>query len=305
MKKTIFSLSLCLALLFGLVPPAYAQEQVLTSPCLQEINEFDLYNVMKSTPETELEKCGYSSEQIMKFKDSNFEELVYQRATLSDSSLEHMGYSKDEIDLLRNYDGSYTSTRALAGTLSAEIHNMGSSGSGIIVKYAWNWDHAPFVCATDAMGIRWAAIDDAGALIDVSATLCAANISYTYEITGSVETKRFSPTDKNFSSELNFNALTCNFPMEIGNVEYNPGYALSGSLTAYISRDAAISRDIYYLKICGVYGHTVINIGAPSVSLSPDPISVGISFTGGLNTDNIGIKKYRMYMDGRKVIFYA
>lgn len=66
-----------------------------------------------------------------------------------------------------------------------------------------------------------------------------------------------------------------------------------------------LTRTIYYLKVSGVYGHTIVNIGAPTVSFGVGLDSVAISFTGGLNTENLGIKKYRLYTDGKKAPFEA
>lgn len=74
-------------------------------------------------------------------------------------------------------------------------------------------------------------------------------------------------------------------------------------MQTFLERDSAVNRDIYYIKVCGVYGHTLVNIGAPSVSFSPN--SIGFSFSGGLSTDNLGIKKYRLFIDGRKVAIDA
>lgn len=66
-----------------------------------------------------------------------------------------------------------------------------------------------------------------------------------------------------------------------------------------------LTRTIYCLKVSGVYGHTIVNIGAPTVSFGAGLDRVAISFTGGLNTENLGIKKYRLYTDGKKAPFEA
>ena len=282
----------------GMVAPACAsagKDALATQSA--KINEFDLYNLMRSTPESVLLEQRYSYEQIEVFTNINFEEMVYQRAVLSDTELESIGYSENESSILRNYNGAYADTRALAGTLTAEIDNLGSNGSGIIVRYEWSWNHAPFVTATDSMGMRWQAFDNDSVPIDVYASSSVANVTYTYP-NGQQRTERYFPGDKNFSDELNFNALSCYFLVREGTTNFS-GYALSGLLQTFIQKDSNVKRDIYYLKICGVYGHSLINIGAPSVSFSPD--SIGISFTGGINVENIGIKKYWLYMDGRKL----
>ena len=80
----------------------------------------------------------------------------------------------------------------------------------------------------------------------------------------------------------------------------DPNYALSGSLSTTIRRDPGITREIYYLKICGCYGHSIINVGAPSVSYTPGETNISISFSGGLSVDNLGIKKYKIFTNMKK-----
>lgn len=296
-------MSLCLTLILGLVTPAHANEGNVASTQQMLTNEFDLYNAIICTPEATLLEQGYTSAQIEIIKATDFEDLIYQRAKLADSKLKAMGYSEEEICLLQNYSGSYAETRALAGTLSAEINCYGASPSGFIICYEWSWDHSPFVVATDAMGMRWIALGQDGATVDVSANLSVARIYYN---DANITTRElvYHPSDSNFSSETSFNALSCTFPMKIGQGEQE-WFAESGFLHTFVSKDSGITRDIYYLKVSGVYGHTIFNIGAPTVSFGPGEQNVGISFTGGLNTDNLGIKKYRIYTDGRKVPFEA
>ncbi len=304
MKKvhTCFAMLLCLTLVLGLVTPAQADEGNVAFVQGTVTNEFDLYNTIINTPEAVLLEQGYTSGQIETFKAVDFEDLIYQRAQLADSKLKAMGYSEEEIYLLRNYDGSYAETRALAATLSADIVVIGTTDSyGGIIRYEWSWNHSP-VTATDAVGLRWIAVGQDGGTVDVSANLSSAGIYYNDGV--STREINYLPSDSNFSSETAFNALTCTFPMRIGHGEQE-WFADSGFLQTYISRDSGLTRGIYYLKVCGVYGHTIINIGAPTVSFTPGELDVGISFTGGLSTSNLGVVKYRIYEGGRKVPFDA
>lgn len=296
--RSVFSLCLCGLFVLGLSTLAYASAGEFVSSQVMEINEFDVYNAVKNASEVELLEYGYSSKEIEKLKNVDIEHMIYQRAELSDSVLEHMGYTYDEIHLLRNYDGEYADTRALTGTLSAEIVCEAATSSGYNLHYKWSWDHAPIVVATDSVGMRWAAVAQDLEIVDVTASFSYVSITYNDD---TPYTKVYNASDSNFADSADFNAITCSFPMSIPLGYDNPCYALSGEMATLISRDLNGTRSIYYLKVCGVYGHSIISIGAPTVSFTPGDLNIGISFTGGLNTENLGIKKYKIYSDGRKV----
>lgn len=287
--------------------PIAANAQEISSPETFTLNELEFYRTTQETPEATLAAQGYTSEAINNLKSTSYEDLVYTRAQLPAETLYRMGYSAKEVAILKNYKGEYiekgSEIYGLAGTLTAEIGCTSASANTYEVTYYWSWDHSPFVKAVDAIGIRWVAIGLDGLSVDTSAFSSEAIITYSYFPGDSIDIT-YVPSDSNFASETDFNALTCTFSMTHG-ASSDPYYALSGSLRTTIQKDSMVARDIYYLKICGVYGHSIINIGSPSVSFTPGDTSIGISFTGGLSIDNIGIKKYRIYTDRSKVAIDA
>lgn len=303
--KRIYSLLLCTILIFcTFISPiqASASATVDSSSGITTLNELDMYRYVQNTPSAELIAQGYSSQYINQVKSVDYEDLMFERAQLPTHILYRMGYNDSEIAILRNYDGAYitrsSDVYALTGTLTAEISCTYASSSQYTVRYSWEWDHSPLVNATDAMGIRWVAIASDGLTVDVSAYSSEASVNYHYFL-DTYTTITYDPTDSNFASETDFNALTCTFPMQTG-ISSDPSYALSGDIETTIKKDSGVTRQIYYLKICGVYGHSVVNIGAPSVSFTPGDTAIGISFSGGFNIDNIGIKKYKIYTNKTK-----
>lgn len=267
------------------------------------LNELELYRTLQNLPETALIDAGYSEKDIQRIKNVNYEDLLCQRAQLPDKTLLNMGYSSSEIEILRNYYGSPievgSTVYGLAGTLTADISCTSASTTSYKVSYKWEWDHCPFVVYIDAMGIRWVAIANDGLPVDVSAYSSKATVDYYYGSDIEI-TKTYTASDSNFASETNFNALTCTFSMTSNSQIDDPAYALAGSLSTTIKRDSGVTRDIYYLKIASCYGHSIINIGAPTVSYTPGDTNIGFSFTGGFNIDNIGIKKYKIYTNCTK-----
>ncbi len=302
--KKVFSLLLCTIMLFcTIINPVQASAITVDSSSIRtQMNDLDMYRYVQNTPSSELIAQGYSPQYINQVKSVDYEELMFERAQLPTHILYRMGYDDSEIATLRKYDGTYitrgSDMYALTGTLTAEIYCTSASTSQYIVRYSWEWDHSPLVNATDAMGIRWVAIASDGLPVDVSAYSSEASINYHYYL-NTYTTTTYDPSDSNFASETDFNALTCTFSMQTG-ASTDPSYALSGSIRTTIRKDSGVTRQIYYLKICGVYGHSVINIGAPSVSFTPGQTDIGISFSGGINIDNIGIKKYKIFTNGTK-----
>lgn len=290
----------CLSFLLTSVSMANSMELQENQAITEQLNEYDLYVAIQKLPDDVLHECGYSEEQIDDINSINYKQEIFNRSTLPDSELEKMGYDSDEISALRNYTGSEAETKALSATLTASFLIPYSSASMYSIEYGWSWNHSPLIEAKDAMGIRWVAVASDGLPVDVTASNSTAKVKY-YEDSSLYKTVTYNSSSSNFSKETDFNALTCTFPMQIvGASDENVAYALKGSMITNITKDSGISRDIYYLKVCGVYGHSVINFGTPSVSFTSGALSIGISFNGGLNINNIGILKYKVYTNGSK-----
>lgn len=260
------------------------------------INEYDIYQSLQQLDFSALIDLGYTEDLARRIIDTEFSDLIYERATLSDEALYSMGYSSEKIEILRAYNGSYADTYALAGVLTADIKCQSASNSTYQISYDSEWDHVPFVYYIDAIGLRWVAIAQDGLPVDVYAYSSKASINY-YYAGDLMTTISYVASDSNFASETDFNALSCSFSLTDSSQSLDPSYALSGSLSTAINRVPGVSRSIYYLKVCGCYGHSILSLGAPTLDCTVGDTSVGITFSGGIDIDNIGIKKYIIYTD--------
>lgn len=83
---------------------------------------------------------------------------------------------------------------------------------------------------------------------------------------------------------LEFNTVQFNIPMSFAGGDT---VALDGSVQLQVQKNASQARDFEYVKFSAIYGHTILNIGFPSLSVDNHG-GVGIGFSGGLNTDNVG-----------------
>ena len=104
--------------------------------------------------------------------------------TVTLNELEFYRATQCESEEAKSYEGEYiergSEVYGLAGVLTAEIVCTSASASKYNVYYRWSWDHAPFVNAVDAVGIRWVAIASDGLPVDTFAFSSEASIRYTY-----------------------------------------------------------------------------------------------------------------------------
>lgn len=88
-----------------------------------QINEFDQIQELEEKSNAELIADGYTKDDIESIRnyDSIFDEQILTLAELSDESLKEFNYSSKQIDLIRNYDGSSSQRAALAATCNVTV----------------------------------------------------------------------------------------------------------------------------------------------------------------------------------------
>lgn len=263
-------------------------------------NEYDLIQTLQASPINKLERQGHSQEEIMEIKGALLETKLVKRASLSQDKLRGLGYTADEISILKEIettgqvDLSEAQLRAIAGTCTGTIVPNSAGKSEYRVSYEWEWDHAPVICYKDSFAIRWEAMGSDGLPVDSTAgSLTVGYVEY-YDYDGyfsAIET--LQPNRNN----IEFNVVKFDFRVGSGTPEVST-YAKRGSGHVQIQKDAGVTRDFYYLKVGALYGHTVVNIGFPSLSVSAG--GIGIGFSGGLSTDNIGGDKCKIDLNNQK-----
>lgn len=260
---------------------------------ISQFSEYDLYIQLQEMTEDELLSDGYSWEEVELIKNTEFEQLLMERGKLSFAQLSNLGYTDEEIIQLKNYcEGiapySSIDVYALAGVCTGKIVCSKASRDAFGFGYQWSWDHCPVVTATDAMAVRWCAFGFDGDYLDVDLTDSLGVVTY-YLGNQRYDIRSFSP-----EKSLEFRTLQCTFP--VIDPLHRDAWAKQGAMSISLERDSTITRDIHHIKIAGLYGHSVINIGIPSITVSAN--DVGFSFSGGLNTDNIADAKIKVTWDG-------
>ncbi len=79
-------------------------------------------------------------------------------------------------------------------------------------------------------------------------------------------------------------------------------YARTGTIEVTINVPKGVNQNIHHIFVSGLYGHTLIGLGSPSVSVTPG--SIGIGFTGNTSIDSIADRKATIRTDSTVVTYW-
>lgn len=295
--KRIAPLLFSVLLSLTILTPAYAAEAFTDNSDTTEVsvyNEYDYIMALKNAPsqQTLTQNNTNAAEEIRAF-----EEAFAARAAMPDDTLEQLGYSLDEIRLLRRYASGETLTdsemRAASATCTGEITKQGFSGKLVMFTYTWTWNKSPTIGMKDSYALVWCAFDsNIHAMDGIEPTAKEAKIKY---YVGQTYQETLSGT---FQESLAVNATNVQF-----NVTRPAYYDSTGALvnsyakTGYVKVTVGIPKptgnEIYYMHVSAAYAHTTIGYAFPSLSIGYPP-SIAISFTGNLSIENIAGHKVRI-----------
>lgn len=249
-------------------------------------NEYDYVELIETADEKKLGQMGLTTETAEKMVTQFYEELN-SRSLMSDEELYAKGYTGERIELLRAYAAGAVLTdaemRAITGSCEGEIISYYCYATRAKFKYAWSWDQEPLIMLDDAAGMAWRAVNDEAEEIAVTASSVSSQIKYYY---GNV-VKHTDTGDE--EPGLEFSGVSIQFPMTYGfftaTNDYEHAYAKEGYVTVIVNLENTVSAEINYVEVLGVYGHTIIGIGSPTLSLGG---GFSASFTGNTQVDNIG-----------------
>lgn len=289
-RKRIAPLLFSVLLSLTILTPAYAAEAFTANSGTTEVsvyNEYDYIMTLKNAPsqQTLTQNNINAAEEIRAF-----EEAFAARAAMPDDTLEQLGYSPDEIRLLRRYASGETLTdsemRAASATCTGEITKQGFSGKLVMFTYTWTWNKCPATQKKDSFAVRFCAIDSAG--YEIAGAMITQKESQIKYYTGRTYYKRVTG---DYEAGLDVHSVNVQFPVSIrefydpvGGIEYF--YAKTGSVKVTVSLKTEENTQISYIQAAGMYGHTVSGLAYPSLSVGY-PASIAISFTGNKTIQHI------------------
>ena len=259
-----------------------AVEYVPSSATTYCINEYEMYNAMISQSDQELIDSGMNADEVEELRETTFEEMLLERASLPESELSGMGYTSEEISLLKEYDGKkLTAGSAVLLALAdctGEIYCYTSQTSSTSFKfrYSWEWDKLPISHYKDMVAVNWQALSSSGTIIGVSATSKVCKVWYYSVQTGARKTA--FDESLSMSTPSSFSGCSRSFNLTKAVPEQSDGtisvYAKEGHAICTVVPDG--STGINKLKVYGAYGHAILTA---SISISYSGGDFGFSFT--------------------------
>lgn len=239
-------------------------------------NEYDYIVAVRSTPRTEMEEKGASSEELDLIYSDHAEKEMLRRASLSDEELSEVyQYSSAQISILRGYKGTpiektpqlRSVMASISGSFSPVIYNSTMAG----MMLSWQWSTLPITMVTDAVAIAWEATYANGGNNNMLLNLTESYAQITYK-PSSNGTPHF--VNINADSTNMYHGAFVTFPF-VSPSGY--GYAYKGFLYAEVSLANPSGPQMVDLVANAQYAHYTYTPSSLSVSFLGD---LAISFSG-------------------------
>lgn len=257
--KKIAKNAMCLAMCLTIVIPsvAFAEPINVEQEEMGTLNELEYLLEVQELSRDELKSKGLSSNEITELKEFSIEEAYLERAELPYETLIAYGYTDEQIEILKNYDGSPITAEsemmALAAKMSvSKFTAYQASTSGFTVKYKWEWDSVPINRHTDRVVIYWRAYDSQPQEVDVTPSQNTAKITYFNLISG---TERHSQVVNGAYSSLQ-NAVYVDVGLVKGTTD-DEYWAKKGEYTLRVEKTG--SSALSYVKFGASYGHDTVS----------------------------------------------
>jgi hypothetical protein len=123
------------------------------------ISEYDLYKEAIKKTDIQLLEQGFSIYQIKELRKNTYMEQLKNIGTLNKSEIKDLGYSQEQIEMIKNLNGNEKEIYSLSPKLKIDIceikKNRDSSHTECTVQVKWNWSRCPFYQMTDIITVAW------------------------------------------------------------------------------------------------------------------------------------------------------
>lgn len=317
MKKKMIALFVALSMIFSFAIESYATDLSLniedvvvnsnTSIEEEVFNEYAYIEFLQDSTPLELQELGISQQDVSTLI-SEYEKALSERSMLSDSQLKEFGYSDAEIEILRAYaDGETLSASelyAVSGTCTTRINRHYCYTDSASFSYSWEWDHCPFITLEDSAAMHWQVYDTNNNAIAAQRSSSHLLVQYYVKESGSTTSSTTLAYESLGYEEpnLDFNSINMQFLVNTTHGTYLECYAKTGTVMVTVKPPKDSSQSISYIHISGLYAHTLIGLGSPSLSIGKD---MGLSFSGNTSIDSLGGKKATIYQKRSGVEYWG
>lgn len=218
-----------------------------------------------------------STEEIEAIEDYRgyFSDRAELLQSWTDKQLQSAGYTEEQIDIVRNFDGSEASMMSLASdcTVKARLlsYSHSSKGSSAEVIAWFNWSGIHSNNFKDIFAIVWSS-----PFKEVSSS---GYVKYKNYDTTLIKKINYEPEPEGLYGSCII------FPKYKSVTHEGTYYITGGSMTLNLSSNANVADFTAYCE----YGYTNLNIN-PGFSIDGSGLGVSISFSSGIST----IGKYRV-----------
>ena len=268
MTKKLLYISLIVCLVLTMNGVAYAVEKIETKPssCVVVLSEKDIIDELQEKSDKQLEKYGYTKDDIEKIRSFSEEEMLAELAKLPDDELEKRGYSAKEIHDLKVNGRALNNPYVYYGEVRYSIectslkYNTSTKRTVLKMKARWQWSKKPLVQTSDVIAMT---TEDSAFTINNGSAFGRA--VYSESLGGQEEVSAI--TAKTSGSATGTYMM---IPLTKGRA--NREFAFSGDLTATYEAAGKIKQVVGVCK----YAHKEIGL---DTSMSVDFNGVEISIT--------------------------
>ncbi len=303
MKKRFTSVLVAITMVLGLSSQAFAatslQDVIEEHSQASQYSEYDYYTLiteLQSYSDQELLDIGCTYDDIEQLRSISFQTALMERASLDEHILKNYGYTENEISLLKQVSQGIMpmddmSLRALLADCTGKFTISGRSSTQWTFVYTWTWDKAPLFLGEDSVGVSWGAYNSESGNVDVLMTSSKAVGTCYNTLTGVTY-------DKNLSRDQNadFNGVKYNFNMGTNGADPSAYWIKTGKVTITVKLATGSTAQIYYMKLCGLYGHSTKAITAsPSITAGVGEASWSFTFQASTFVQTHAVAKYAYY----------
>lgn len=125
------------------------------------VNEYLAIKGLQQKNYNDLQKKGFSKNDIDYLKQFDYSDVLRERSKLSDVQLRNLGYTVEQINMLRSFKGTEKEIIKLASKLRlyAEVSEHryieDDDRTKFWVYFDWTWSTPPSIGNTDILGFAW------------------------------------------------------------------------------------------------------------------------------------------------------
>lgn len=271
--KKIGLFVLAATILMGSTNIAHANELELQSN--MESNEYEIYENYQDYSVDELVDLGLTRSDAIKIKNTSFEDIVMERASLPESTLRNMGYSAGDIEVLKSYNGEKLTAdsevvKRASATCTGSIRKVQSTGTGtnqkIKFRYSWVWSKSPLVTSADSAAVTWFAYDEYGNLKKSTVASKTGSITYVDYASGA-ETERSISTYTKVADEAAKVLVGMDYPVRIDHNSTGGKWAKRGEIEVQVSTGGRIYV-LDSIDAGGKVGHATLSMSSITATIT-------------------------------------